>query len=213
MNLIVTVLAIAAQSAPVDIPKGELPKKAPCVVCNSMGEQHGEEKPAAGVKYKGASYYFCNAGEVKTFKSDPEGFMPPVLPRPMPALDLKDGSGDVWNKDSFKGKVILVDFMASWCKPCHEIKPWLDKLRTELNPKGFEVLSVSIDEKKADFDKYVAKAKFANPVMLDDKQTWAAWKVKAIPAMFLVKDGQIVHQWTGKPKRADLETIVKATVK
>lgn len=213
MNALVGLALLFIQDPPVDIPKRELPKKAPCVVCNSMGEQHGDEKPVAGVKYKGTSYFFCNSGEIKTFKSDPEGYMPPVLPRAMPALELKDRAGTIWNKESFKGKVILVDFMASWCKPCHEIKPWLDKLRTELNPKGLEVLSVSIDDRKADFDKYVAKTKFDNPVMLDDKQTWAAWKVKAIPAMFLVKDGQIVRQWTGKPKKDELESAVRAALK
>jgi thioredoxin-like negative regulator of GroEL len=110
-------------------------------------------------------------------------------------------------------KIYLVDFRAIWCKPCHEIKPRLDKLRSELGGKGFEVLSVSIDERRPDLVKYLAKTKFANPVLHDANQTWAAWKVKAIPAMFLVKDGQIVHQWIGKPKKDDLENVVRAAIK
>jgi thiol-disulfide isomerase/thioredoxin len=205
--LIASVASI--QDKPVDIAKANLPKKAMCVVCTANGEGHGEEKPVAGVMFKGAAYYFCNSGEVKSFKSDPEGYMPPVLPRPMAEFNLKDVAGKSWTKESFKGKLLLVDFMASWCKPCHEIKPSLDKLRAELNAKGFEVLSVSIDEKPADFTRYVAKAKFANPVMLDTNQTWAEWRVKAIPAMYLVKDGQVVHQWKGKPKKGELEAVVK----
>lgn len=212
ITLIGLSIVALAQTPPVDIPKAELPKKAPCVVCNSMGEEHGEEKPAAGVRYKGKSYFFCNSSEIKTFKADPEGFLPPVLPRPMSKVGLKDLSGKTWNEEAFKGKTVLIDFMASWCKPCHELKPRLDKIRAEFHPKGFEILSVSIDEKKADFDKYVAKSKFSNPVVWDDQQVWNEWRVKAIPAMFLVKDGQVIKQWTGKPKKDELETEVKALV-
>ena len=75
-----------AQDTPEDIAKKDLPKKATCVVCASNGEGHGEEKPAAGVRYKGKSYFFCNAREAVTFKQDPEAFMPPVLPRPRTTL-------------------------------------------------------------------------------------------------------------------------------
>ncbi len=212
IKLLALVVALTVQESPVDIPKAELPKKAHCVVCTAGGEDHGEEKPAAGVKFKGKSYFFCNVTEVKSFKADPEGFLPPVLPRAMSKIELKDESGALWNRESFKGKVILVDFMASWCKPCHEIKPRLDKLRAELSSKGFEVLSISIDEKRSDLDKFLAKTKFANPIAHDTKQVWADWNVKNIPAMFLVKDGQVIQQWIGKPKKDELENAVKRAV-
>ena len=69
---------------PEEIAKKDLPKKAVCFVCSANGETHGEEKPAAGARYKGKTYYFCNEKEAVAFKQDPEAYMPPVLPRPAP---------------------------------------------------------------------------------------------------------------------------------
>ena len=71
-----------AQDTPLDIPKNELPKSAVCAVCEANGGAHGAERPAAGVRYKGRSFYFCSVKEVGAFKKDPNGYLPPVLPQP-----------------------------------------------------------------------------------------------------------------------------------
>jgi thiol-disulfide isomerase/thioredoxin len=208
--MITTFLAIVfgTQPAVEDLAKSALPPKGSCVVCSSAGEEHGLEKVVAGVRYKGVEYFFCNAKEVPRFKADPEAFLPPVLPRPMPAFRLADLGGQVWDVEATRGKAILVDFWATWCKPCKEIVPMLREIRKEFAPRGFEVLSVSIDEKRADLDKYLAKNPFENPVLHDTGATWQAWKVKSIPALFLLRDGQIVRQWAGKPKAADLKQAI-----
>lgn len=201
---------IGVQDIPVDIPKAELPKAEHCVVCTSNGEDHGTEKLAAGVRYKGMAYYFCNAKEVAAFKKDPESFMPPVLPRPMPKFELSDLAGKVWNDESLKGKVVLIDYWATWCVPCREMKPILDRLRKQFLDKNFEVLSVSIDEKRADLDKFLKKTKFENPVLHDQKQTWANWRVRVVPTFFLVKEGQIIGQWSGKPSEKTLSSSIQS---
>src|SRR5687768_263175 len=173
MNRILT-LAIAlatavaaAQDKPTDIAKKELPKEAECVVCTSNGETHGKEKPAGGVMYKGTAYYFCNAKEIPLFKKDPEAFMPPVLPREMPDFSISDTSGKTWNAEAMKGKLVLIDYWATWCPPCKEMFPVLDKLHAKYKQRGFELLSVSVDQKKADLDKYLKSKKFPNPVLHD----------------------------------------------
>src|SRR4051812_2214381 len=79
-----------AQDTPRDIPKNELPNSAVCTVCTANGNAHGPEKPAAGVRYKGNTFYFCNAKEVATFKNDPDSFLPPVLPRPVPKFTARN---------------------------------------------------------------------------------------------------------------------------
>jgi len=190
---LVAVLVAIAQDSVQEIPKGELPKAAVCLICNE-----GEEKPAGGFKYKGNNYYFCNKTEMNNFKKDPDAFIPPVLPRLAPTIDLTDTAGKIWNAEAMKGKLILVDFWASWCQPCVAMMPAIDKVHAKYKGRGLEVLSISIDEKKADFDKFLKKHTFPNPVLLDTTKTWNRWGVKAIPATFLVKDGQIVGQWRGK---------------
>lgn len=212
MNLSAIILitaAFTAQDTPVDIPKADLPGKALCVICTAGGENHGEEKPAAGVKYKEKAYYFCNIREVAQFKEDPEAFMPPVLPRPMTTLNLADITGKMWDEKALKDKVILVDFWATWCGPCKEMKPLVDKTRAKFVSKNFEVLSISIDEERETLDKYLVKNKFSNPVLHDNKQLWAEWKVRSIPAFFVVKNGQIVDQWVGKRSEKDLVSTIE----
>lgn len=204
---------IGAQDVPVDIPKAELPKAEHCVVCSSNGEDHGAEKPAAGVRYKGKNYYFCNTKEVAAFKKDPEGFMPPVLPRPMPKFDLADLTGKDWNEETLQGKVVLIDYWATWCVPCREMKPIVDRVRKQFLDKGFEVLSVSIDEKRGELDKFLKKNKFDNPVLHDQKQTWANWRVRVVPSFFLLKDGQIIAQWNGKIVEKILREAVELAIK
>ena len=103
-----------------------------------------------------------------------------------------------------QGKVVLVDFWATWCKPCLETMPRLQKLYSAYSDKGFDVLGVSIDEDKDRVEKIkkmVDKLDISYPILIDAKQTpaWHQFKVKAIPAMYLLDEGsQIVAQWVGK---------------
>jgi len=205
-HLLLGLAAMARQDVPADVPKSDWPAKADCLICAGA---HGLEKPAGALRYKGKTYYFCNTKEVAAFKRDPEAYIPPVLPRAMPAFSLADESGKRWNGESMKGKVVLVDFWATWCGPCKEMFPILDKLHAAYSTKGFELLSVSIDEKRPDLDKFLKSHKFPNPVLHDTAQTWAKWGVRSIPAVFLVKDGQIVAQWSGKAKKEALEEAIK----
>lgn len=201
--------ATPGQSAPVEIPKAELPKAAVCTACSANGEAHGPEKPAGGAKLQGKTYYFCNRDELKTFLTDPGAYLPPELPRPLPSFELTDTAGAKWNGKALADKVVLIDWWATWCVPCKEMMPVLDKVQEKFRAEGLVLLSVSIDEKKSDFERFVAKRKFSNPVSWDDRQAWAGFGVRAIPALFLVDHGQIVGQWRGKQTQATIEAAVR----
>lgn len=205
----INLLFIAAtQDKPVIIPKAELPKTDQfCTVCEADGNGHGAEKAAAGVRYQGTEYYFCHSNEVAKFIKDPAGYLPPVLPRPAPKFELADTTGTMWNAESMKGKVVLLDFWATWCVPCKEMKPVIERLHKKAG-ENLTVLSVSIDEKKADFDKFLTKTKFTNPVLFDHAQTWGAWRVRVVPTFFLVKDGKIVEQWSGKRSEKAIQELL-----
>jgi peroxiredoxin/YHS domain-containing protein len=207
--------AAARQDTPEEIARKELPKTAVCVVCEANGEGHKDEKPAAGVRYKGKSYFFCNAKEVAEFKKDPEAFMPPVLPRPATALKLRKLDGSGASLSDYKGKVVLVDWWATWCVPCVAAMPDVQKLHDKYAEKGFTAIGISIDEEGAKKVKpFIEKRKFSYPILLDDSGQWKIWGVRAIPAMFLVnKEGQIVKQWTGKLDKKEIEKAVTELLK
>ena len=210
MKYLTLALVFGLQDAPTDIPKNELPKRAVCIVCSSAGETHGEEKAAAGVRYKGKSYFFCNTGEVAEFKKEPEAYMPPVLPRPAPALKVKTLDGKAASLADYDGKVVLVDFWATWCKPCVKAMPDLVKLHDKHKAKGFSVVGVSLDEEGAKAVRpFLEKQKLEYPVVLDEAKAWKSWGVKVIPAMFLIdRDGSIVRQWTGKADKKEVDRAV-----
>jgi peroxiredoxin len=201
----------AAQDKPTPV-TGKLPARALCLVCSQQGE--GEEKPAGAVLYKGKTYYFCNKKEVAEFIKDPEAFLPPVLPRPAPALHLKSVNGQTITLDDLKNKVVLLDFWATWCAPCVKVMPDLQKLHDKYNNKGFAVVGVSIDEDgmKA-VGPFLAKRKFTYPMLLDQNETWQKFGVRAIPAMFLLdKKGRIVQQFTGTVDKSKVEKAVAAAL-
>ena len=67
-------------------------------------------------------------------------------PRPLPSIQFVDGAGRRLTSEDFRGKVVLLNFWATWCVPCREEMPALDRLQATLGGKDFEVVAVSIDK-------------------------------------------------------------------
>ena len=192
----------------------QIPDKALCSVCALKGGETEEEKVKGHSQYDGQAYYFCSKECKVEFDSDPVAYLPPVFPRPAPASVIEMLQGGDKALVDFKGQVVLIDYWATWCKPCLKTMPRLQKLYDAYSEKGLEVLGVSIDEDKdriKKIRKMIGKLDISYPIFVDAKETpaWHQFKVKAIPAMYLLdRENLIVAQWTGKIDYEEVEQEV-----
>ena len=107
-----------------------------------------------------------------------------------PALVLRSPAGEAVDLALLRGKVVLVNFWATWCAPCVEEMPALARLRARLAPRGFEVLAVNQGEMPARVTAFAERTGLDLPLLLDrEKAVAKAWKVRALPTTFVV-DGK-----------------------
>ncbi|RKZ69882.1 MAG: hypothetical protein DRQ44_02250 [Gammaproteobacteria bacterium] len=120
--------------------------------------------------------------------------------------DFKDHKHSL---SDYKGKVVLVNFWASWCPPCIYEMPELTRLKKQLVDQPFEIIAVNVGEKKYRVRKFVKLINFNLPVLLDTSQdTFHAWGVKTLPTSFLIDtEGDIRYRIRGNPDWDDKNTI------
>ena len=109
---------------------------------------------------------------------------------------------------STKGKVVLLDFWASWCSPCKASFPTLNDLHSKYSGKGLVVLGVNVDEDAADKDKFLKGTPASFAIVRDAAQKLvAAANVKTMPTSFIIdRTGVIRHVHSGFHKK-DIETF------
>ena len=104
-----------------------------------------------------------------------------------PALALNDLNGRRVDLRDLRGRVVLVNFWATWCEPCRDEMPSIQRLRDKLKGRPFEVLLVNFGEGAAKIGPFLAKLGVSLPVLLDpEKDAAAAWKAGGLPMTFLV---------------------------
>ncbi len=120
--------------------------------------------------------------------------------------DLKDQQHSL---SDYRGKVVLVNFWASWCPPCIYEMPELTRLKKQLADKPFEILALNVGEKKYRVRKFVKLINFNLPVLLDTpKDTFNTWGVKTLPTSFLIDaEGNIRYRVRGNPDWEDKNTL------
>ena len=114
-------------------------------------------------------------------------------------IDLKTASGESFTREDFTGKVTLVNFWASWCGPCVEEIPALNRLREYMKDKPFELISINYAEKPEQIREFLNMVKVDFPVLLDEDGSYSAkWNVLVYPATFVIAtDGNIVYGVNG----------------
>ena len=105
---------------------------------------------------------------------------------------------------SLRGKVVYVDFWASWCGPCRVSFPVLETLREEFAGQGFEVFAISVDEDAQEARRFLDEVPVSYPVVLDDTgATPAAWAPPGMPTAYLVDRNGVVRAVKAGFKKSD----------
>ena len=140
----------------------------------------------------------CAFGPVTTPAAD----LPPLshsltkqAPKPAPALKLKDLDGKTLDLAQLKGKVVLINFWATWCPPCRKELPSMERLWRQLKDQGLVVLGVNVGESADEVFAFSngLETPLTFPLLLDEDSSVAqSWPVKGLPTTYLVdKRGRI----------------------
>ncbi len=132
----------------------------------------------------------------------------------MPSFALESvEDGKVIESSSFKGKVLLLTFFATWCPPCAQEVPVLNQLHEENKKSGFSVVGLSVDQQGPSVvSKFIKKKAIQYPVLMAEAKTTSDFGgVYGIPVAFLVnKSGNVVKKYTGYVEHTILEKDVKS---
>jgi thiol-disulfide isomerase/thioredoxin len=119
---------------------------------------------------------------------------------------------DALDLDSYRGKVVYLDFWASWCRPCRESFPFMDALERDLGPRGLVVIAVNVDTEQRRADQFLAERPVGFKIAYDPAGKLAEhWRLEGMPTTVLIgRDGRPRSQRVGF-RHAD-ETAVRDAV-
>lgn len=118
----------------------------------------------------------------------------PALAAPAPAFDLPGA-----RLSDFRGKVVYLDFWASWCGPCKRSFPWMNQLQQRFGGEGLQVVAINVDEKRENAAAFLSKVPAQFTVAYDPAGAIAkAYGIKGMPSSALIgRDGQLLWLHTG----------------
>jgi cytochrome c biogenesis protein CcmG, thiol:disulfide interchange protein DsbE len=133
-----------------------------------------------------------------------------------PSFDLPTSNGTV-SLDSLRGKVVLVDFWASWCGPCRQSFPWMSKLYQTYSQKGLVIVAINLDKKREPANDFLSE--FSPPFIVafdPAAKTAEAFHVPAMPSSFIVnREGMILYSHAGfnLKKTDEVENLIQEALK
>lgn len=156
-----------------------------------------------------------NSSDVQYFASNVDSFKPAVtIGDVAPNLELPNPDGEMISLESLRGKYVLLDFWAGWCRPCRQENPNVVRMYNKYNDDGFEVFSVSLDRTKSQWVNAIEQDGLVWPYHVSDlkyfqSEAAVTYKVNAIPfALLLDPEGRVIGKnLRGRALQAKLESI------
>ena len=115
------------------------------------------------------------------------------------ASSLRAFAGDDLELERYRGKIVVLDFWASWCAPCRQSFPWLNEMQAKYAPQGLVVIGVNVDRERADADKFLRAVPAKFELAFDPSGAVAArYEIPGMPSSFIVdRTGRIVAKHIG----------------
>lgn len=129
-------------------------------------------------------------------------------------FSLKTLNNENWNFQDRRGKVLVVNYWATWCAPCRFETPSLVGIFNEYKARGVELVGVSVDENPSDIPPFIEEYKISYPILLPGNDPNVGAEGLALPTTFLYdKNGRLAKKYTGivleSTLRSDIEKLLK----
>lgn len=129
-----------------------------------------------------------------------EVLVPEPWPAPAPPFHLQDLKGDYRHLGDFRGQVLIVNFWASWCQPCRQELPSLNRASAALEQDGVAMLAVNLGEEPEAVEAFMNDYPIDFTVLVDQRGIYSQrWQVRALPTTFVLNPrGEIVYRILGE---------------
>jgi peroxiredoxin len=132
--------------------------------------------------------------------------------KPAPGFTLADASGRAVKLEDYRGKVVLLDFWATWCGGCKEEIPWFSEFQRTYGARGLAVVGVSLDDGGWKIVKpFLARTDVPYQILLGDDATAQRYGIQSMPDTFLIdRQGKIAAAYRGLVDKVDIEANIEA---
>ncbi len=153
----------------------------------------------------------CCAADEATVRAS---LQPANQRQPAPEFVLKDSKGKALNLKRYRGKVVLLDFWATWCHGCKEELPWFSDFQRRYGRKGLRVIGASTDDEGWKVVKpFLAKANIPYPIVVSNGVMQKNYHIENMPDAFLIdRAGRIAAVYVGLVDKANVEGNIQAMV-